>query len=487
MEKEPTNTNSKAQGKTLAEMAEDHSLVMVPIEDRKSGLALSMSPVGVATALVIFAIGGFTVILAGFKWGVLAGVAVSVLGIVLGKLLGRMAFETGMSSTLTSRFFGFGFRGSALGSAIFAFMILGFLALESALLYEGTLLMFQWEDTWPVRIALYTVLTLIWIGLAIFGIKLALQASTVLTVVTLAVTFYMIYQIFVLQGADLSTVFNYQGIVPGSGWSKFEAAVALIGGTAGTIALLTTDFARYCRNHNDVSVLAVAGPLVQNVVTVILGALIVVGSLPQIIDYLMARDAGLTVEAATAEAGGFVMGNTGAYYIILAGWLGFITIYAAQAKAQGINAYSGSLALVNLIDALFDKKTSRALMVVIGNILALMMIAADILGQFASWIAYLGCMTLGLCGVMIADYYFVRRMRFNQQSQKVENWNWAGIITLIITAGIGIYLIQAQIWALGFLLTFVLSLIIYPLLRALMPEGTATGYVSDEIALEEAQ
>lgn len=477
---------NKTNNRTLAEKAEDHALVSVPAIERKTGFQLSMSTIAVGTALVIFAIGGFTVILAGFWIGLAAGITVAALGIVLGKMLGTMALDTGMSSTLTSRFFGFGFKGSSLGSAIFAFMVLGFLALESALLYEGTLLMFHLPDDWTHRIIIYSLMTLAWILLAIFGIKLALQASTVLTIITLAVTFYMIYDIYVINQVSLSEVSHYQGIVSGNGWDKFQAAIALIGGTAGTIALLTTDFARYCRNHRDVTILAVAGPLVQNGLTVLLGALVMVGSLPQVIAYLITRNPSLDTEAATAAAGGFVMGNTGAYYVIIAGWLGFITIYAAQAKAQGVNAYSGSLALVNLFDSLFGKKPGRAVMVIVGNLLALLMIAGDILGQFTTWIAYLGCMTLGMCGVMIADYYFVRRMKFNSQTHKVENWNWAGITTLIITAFIGIYLIQTEIWRLGFLLTFILALFIYPLLRTLMPEGTATGYVSDTTALDEA-
>lgn len=479
-------SNIKTNSKTLAEKAEDHALVSVPEADRRTGFQLSMSTVAVATALVIFAIGGFTVILAGFWIGLAAGLTVAALGVVLGKMLGTMALDTGMSSTLTSRFFGFGFKGSSLGSAIFAFMILGFLALESALLYEGTLLMFDLPDDWTNRIIIYSLMTLAWILLAIFGIQLALQASAILTVVTLAVTFYMIYDIYVVNQASLTEVMNYQGIVPGTTWDKFQAAVALIGGTAGTIALLTTDFARYCRNHRDVTVLAIAGPIVQNGLTVLLGALVVVGSLPQVIAYLVARDPSLNTEAATAAAGGFVMGNTGAYYVIIAGWLGFITIYAAQAKAQGINAYSGSLALVNLSDSLFGKKPGRAAMVVLGNILALLMIAGDILGQFTAWIAYLGCMTLGMCGVMIADYFITRRRQYDQASERVENWNWAGVITLVVSAAVGIYLIQTKIFTLGFLLTLVLSIVMYPVLRKILPEGTATDFASEEEALDEA-
>jgi Purine-cytosine permease and related proteins len=468
---------------TLAARAEDHALVSVPIAERKSGYHLSMSTVGIATALAIFAIGGFTVVLAGFKMGILAGAVSGLLGFILGKLLAQIAFRTGMSSTLTSRFYGLGFKGSALGSFIFSFLVLGFLALENALLYEGTLLMFDLHDTLLMRITLYGGMTLLWITLAIFGIKLALRSSFFLTIVTVLITLFMIYQIFVTNGISPTQVLAFPGIIPGGAWQHFDAALALIGGTAGTIALVSADFGRYSRSSKDVTILAALGPLVQNLLTLIMGALIVIGSLPQIVQYLLLKHPELSPQTAATAAQHFAMSNTGAYYVILAGTAGFITIYAAQAKAQAINAYSGSLALVNLVDSLFNIKPGRAAMVVLGNGIALLMIAAGILDQFAAWIAWLGCMTMSLCGVMIADYYLVRGRIAPVQ---VENCNWAGMITLVVTSLVGIVLIASQIFPCGFLISLVMTFILYPLLRKWLPDGTATRYIAEQTVLEEA-
>ncbi|AXL92926.1 hypothetical protein C4J65_35110 [Streptomyces sp. CB09001] len=470
----------------LAAAAEDHALVSVPAADRKSGYQLALSPVSVATALVVFAIAGFTVVLAGFAVGLTVGVLVAAFAVFLGRSLGRMAFETGMSSTVTSRFFGFGFMGSALGSVVFAFMILGFLAVEAALLYQGTLLMLDLPDSWPTRILVYGLMTLAWITLAVFGLKFALRASGVLTAVTLLVTVYMIVHIYVIQGADPTEVFGYGGVVPGGVWPRFEAAVGVMGATAGTIALVTTDFARYCRTRRDVTILAAAGPLTQNVLMTVLGSLVVIGGMPEVVDYLMAHNTDLGPEAAAAAGSTYVMQNTGAFFVIFAGWAGFITIYAAQAKAQAINAYSGSLSLVNLVDSLTGRKPGRAVMVVAGNIVALVMIAAGILEKFTDYLAYLGSMTLGICGVMIADYYLVRRARYDRSTHRVERWNWAGVITLVLSAAVGIALMATDVFSLGFLVSFALTLVVYPVLRHMLPEGTGTSFVSDQEAAEEA-
>jgi len=470
----------------LARAAEDHSLASVPLDERRSGWSLALSPVSVATALVIFAIGGFSVMLAGFSVGIVAGVVVAIIGVFLGKALGTIAFRTGVSSTVTSRLFGFGRKGSVIGSAIFAFMILGFLALESALLYEGTLVMFQLEDTWASKVIIYGVLTLAWIALAIFGLKIALRASGIMTVVTLLVTLYLIFQIYVVQGANPLDFFTFAGTVPGDGWVKFQAAFGVMGATAGTIALVTMDFARYARSDRDVSILAVAGPVVQNIVMVVLGGLVTVGAVPQVVEYLMARDSGLSPADAGAMAGGYVMSNTGAFFVIFAGWIGFLTIYAAQAKAQAINAYSGSLSLVNIVDALTGRRPGRPIMVVVGNIIALIMIAAGILGQFTVYLAYLGTMTLSMCAVMIVDFFIVRRRRYVASEHRVENWNWAGILTLAVSATVGIVLMATGIAPLGFMISFVIALVLYPILRALMPEGTGTAFAAESDVFEEA-
>jgi len=478
--------HGKKGSSSLAQAAEDHALVSVPMSERQSGFNLAMSPVGVATALVIFAIGGFTVLLAGFWIGLLSGVIATVIGFTLSYYLGKMTFQTGMSSTVTSRFFGFGVKGSSLGAAIFAFMILGFLALESALLYEGTLLMFNLQDTWPTRISLYALLTLAWILLAIFGLKIALKASKFMIVITLVVAFYMIYQLYGVKGMDPMAVFNSTGVIQGGFWEKLTAALVLMGATAGTISLVTTDFARYCRNHQDVKVLAIAGPLTQNILMIVLGGLVILGGIPEVAEYLLQRNSGMTPQQAAEAAGGYSMSNTGAFFVVLAGWLGFITIYAAQAKAQAVNAYSGSLALVNLWDALTGRKPGRAFMVVVGNIIALLMIGGGILGQFVAWLSYLGCMTMAMCGIMLSDYYFVRKGQFSLGDAKVENCNWAGMITLVVASAIGIYLISSQIFALGFFVSLALTFLMYPMLRKLLPEGTGTIYANKNVALDAA-
>src|SRR5699024_7461406 len=120
------------------------------------------------------------------------------------------------------------------------------------------------------------------------------------------------------------------------------------------------------------------------------------------------------------------------------------------------------------------------------NIIALLMIAGGILGHFTQYLAYLGTLTFTMCGIMIADYYFVRRAKYVRDTHKIENWNWAGLITMGVSSSVGFILMATDTFALGFLVSLAISLIIYPILRNMLPEGTWTRFASESAALQEA-
>ncbi|WP_202967413.1 hypothetical protein [Paenibacillus beijingensis] len=126
---------------------EDHALESVPQSERKGWLSLTWNTAGIVTSLIQLFFGVLVTFTAGIKIGLTAGVLVTIIGGLLGWAVGHIAFKSGLSSTVMSRVFGFGSKGSILTSALFGFMILGFLALENALLYKGFLFYFDLKDT----------------------------------------------------------------------------------------------------------------------------------------------------------------------------------------------------------------------------------------------------------------------------------------------------------------------------------------------------
>ena len=79
---------------------------------------------------------------------------------------------------MLSRHHGFGSKGSVLTAAVFGFMIIGFLALENALLYKGFLFYLNRPDTLSNRVMIYGGLTLAWVVITAFGFGLVSRVSS---------------------------------------------------------------------------------------------------------------------------------------------------------------------------------------------------------------------------------------------------------------------------------------------------------------------
>jgi cytosine permease len=147
-------------------------------------------------------------------------------------------------------------------------------------------------------------------------------------------------------------------------------------------------------------------------------------------------------------------------------------MYVAQVKAQVLNTYSGSLSLTNLADGLLGRSPGRVVMVVVGNVIALLMVSADILGLIGSYLGILGVTTTALAGVIIADFFIVRRRQVASPTE-TEAVNWAGVISVIGAALLGGVLLQTGVTSLGFLVALATVLVAYPALRTTVLKPTA--------------
>ncbi|MEO3787316.1 cytosine permease [Actinocorallia sp. B10E7] len=463
-----SSTNEPAASAVRARM-EDHALTAVPESERRSGWGLMTNTAGIASTLIQLAIGGGVTLIAGVGWGVLAGVLVAVFGGGLGWLVGHVAYKSGTSSTVAARLYGLGRRGSAIASLIFAFMILGFLALENALLYYGTLFMFGWSPTTTNALVIYGGLTVMWIVLTSFGLKVVQRTSMILLIGFTVLTVVMAGIALSESGVSLGSLLSAGPVVPGydSDWDRFAVVLSMLAGSAGALALVDADFARYARSGRDVGILAVGGAIMIDVIVVVLGTVIIHAGSVVVGDYLEAHP-GI---AATQEGAGIaekvtwmVNNNSGAFFVVLAGFLGFLLMWVAQAKAQVLNTYSGSLALSNLVDSLSGRNPGRVVMVVVANIIGLVMVAGDILGLITSYLGILGVTTTALAGVIIADFFIVRRGR-TADPDSLESVNWAGVISVVAAAVTGGVLQETGVTALGFLVSLVIVVVLYPLLR----------------------
>jgi cytosine permease len=203
-------------------------------------------------------------------------------------------------------------------------------------------------------------------------------------------------------------------------------------------------------------------------------------------NYLVANGQAAAADSVNA-ANQLAQINTGAFFIVISSVVGFLLMYLAQAKAQVLNTYSGSLALTNLFDVSAGWRPGRFVMVILGNIIGLLMVAGGILNLFQVWLDALGILTTCFAAVMIADYYIVRKRKLADHD-RVEAVNWAGVISIVVATIVALVLERSgvQIFRLGFLVALVIVLFVYPFLRLyVLKPGTATSWVGRNLALME--
>lgn len=442
----------------LKQKMDDHALERIPENERKSWIQLSNNTMGVCSTIVIMMFGALATFSAGMKLGLLAGVVTVIIGTIFGFLIGNIAREEGLSSTVITRYYGFGVKGSLVSAIVFGFMVLGFLALENALLYYGVLFFFKMEPTLLNAIVIYGIFTLAWISLALFGINLVYKVAGVTLVGLVIVLLYMIINAMGFSGISAGEVMSFsRQFGPSKGIMDFVFAVNILIGSTGGLALTAADSCRYARTRKDVLLTNLTGMLVMNIGMVIAGGTIAYIGMGKVVDHYVATR-GISPEEASAIA----LNDMGGFFIILAGAIGFIILFLANGKAQVLNTYSGSLALTNIFSA-FGWRGNRALFVVLCNIIALIMISMNILGLVEQWLGILGVLTTCTATIVIIDYYWVKKITHREVGVHVSDTvNIAGVLTLIIAT---ILALTASFIPMPFVTSTIISIILYPLLR----------------------
>ena len=459
-------------GGDTAKTIDDNSLTPVPDSERKSGIYLSWLPAGVATSLLQLTIAGDITALVGSRWGLLAGAAVGTAVLVLGWLFCNIAYREGLSSTVLPRFYGLGLRGSAISSAAFGFMIIALLASENVLLYNGTLFAFHWHDSTGLRILIYGVLTIAWIALSSFGIKLVTRTSSALVLVFMCLLAYMVFHIYSGSSTTLGDAFTQANtVLTGSGSSRFVTVMGILGGQGSALILVNADYTRYARSRRAVGGVSLSGVIMLDIVGIALGILVLTGGNPMVARYLVLHGTA-TAATASAQAAALAATNTGAYFVIIAGGAGFALMYVAQTKVQVLNTYSGSLALSNLCYVLSGRHPNRFAMIVLSNAICLVMIAADVFGRLSGVLNVLGMVVMGFIALAIADFYIVARSRARDTSAEVEPVNWAGVLTLVIASTVAYALYRTGVFQYGFLASAVITVLLYPPLRMMVLKPT---------------
>lgn len=395
-------------------MADDYSLSRVPSEARVPMWEILVIRIGAFTSLSQFILGAFLGYGMSFWDAALASFLGAIILEVVILLIGIAGAREGLSTSMLSRWTGFGKYGSSIIGIVIAVSTIGWFGVQNSVFANGINDALGGALGFPLAAILTGLFVTV---IVIFGFKwLGVTAKIAVPGFLLAIA-YGIYHVF--ESHSLPELMS--SAAPGPALS-LGAAATMVAGSFMVGAVLTPDMTRYCRSSKDV--------LWSTLISVVIGEIII-----NLIAVLMAH-AVKTSDVVTIA-------------LQTSGWLGAATVIFATVKINDINLYSASLGFTNIIHALFGKNVNRGLITLIVGIAGTVLSVLGILDQFVNFLVFLGVWIPPIAGIMVVDYFILKRSRkvldesrkHGELPEVCETWNPVSIVAWALGFGIG-YLFQ---------------------------------------------
>ncbi len=364
---------------------DDYAMSRVPDEAKYSWWVMLVQRLGQLSALTQFLIGASLGMGMTFWRAVIAVTIGSVLLELVTLFTGFIGQREGLSTSLLTRWTGFGSGGSALVGLVIAITSVGWFGVQNTFFAQslvstvGLLPLWVWSlvgGAIVTIVVVYGFASMSWIAFVTVPAFLLMAAYTVLQA---------------LLDHSLSDLIA--SAPAGTPISLGQGATLVAGGFI-IGAIFTPDMTRFNRSRSDVVKQTVVGVTVGEYVICLTGVL-------------------LAHAARTSDIVAIIVGASGL--------VGGIIMVSAVLKVNDWNLYASSLATVNAVDVLLrGKRLSRtAVTIVLGSAGAILS-AVGIIDKFVEFLTIVGVVIPPVAGIMIADYYVVRTWRRELDESRVR-------------------------------------------------------------------
>ncbi|GAA4906497.1 cytosine permease [Nonomuraea thailandensis] len=388
---------------------DDYALTRVPQSARYSWWSVAVQRFGQVSALSQFLLGATLGFGMGFWEAFLALTLGAVILEVVAVFVGIIGMREGLSTSMLARWTGFGRSGSALIGLAIGISLVGWFGIQSAVSAQGLAALVGVLPEWGWSLVFGLVVT----SIVLWGFgSMAWTAYVTVPAFLVLVGWSIISE---LSRHDVGALMA--SAPPGPQLSLLEGTTLVAGGfIVGSI--ITPDMTRFNRSVADV--------VKQTVVGVTLGEYVI-----GMAGVLLAHAVG------TSEITTIVTSSVG--------WVGILVIVAGTVKINDWNLYSSGLGLVNFVGTVFGRRVHRglatALIGVVGSVLA----AAGILGAFTEFLTLLGVAFPPIAGIMVAEYFVVRRWRGDLEAARASGrlpeqapaWVPATLVIWLVAALVG--------------------------------------------------
>lgn len=409
--------------------ADDHVLGRVPESERYAWFAVAVQRFGQMSALSQFLLGatlGFGMTFWEAFWALTLG-AVILEAVTI--LVGVIGVREGMSTSMLARWTGFGRGGASLIGLMIGISLVGWFGIQSQISAVGLTQLVGVLPEWGWSLVFGLGVT----AIVMYGFKsMAWTAYLTVPLFLMLVTWSVVSG---LSGHSLGALVDSAS--PGPHISVLQGA-ALVAGSFMIGAAITPDMTRYNRSAADV--------VKQTVVGVTLG------------EYVISLSGVLLAHAArTGDIIGIVTSSVG--------WVGVLVILFGTFKINDWNLYSASLGVVNFTGTVFNRSVPRVGATLVVGVAGSLLAAGGLLNQFTDFLLLLGIAFPPVAGIMIAEYFVVRRWRADLDStrgttrppESAPAWVPASLVIWLVSSLVGKY----TTFGLGSVNSLVVAFVLY--------------------------
>ncbi|NYE58103.1 purine-cytosine permease family protein [Carboxydothermus ferrireducens] len=391
---------------------EDYALARIPMEERRPMWEVFMIRFGAVVTLSQFMLGAALGYGMTLKDALLATVLGSVLLEIISFLNGVAGAWEGLSTSLLTRWAGFGRLGSSLIGLIVGISCIGWFGIQNTIFAQGLSQAFGGAVSTKIMSVITGVLITL---LVVYGYKMLSYTANIAVPGFLVAVGIATYHL--LSKYDLNTLL----ISPPPGPAlNFGVAVTMVAGGFMVGAVVTPDLSRYNRNAKDV--------FWMTLLSIFAGELLIT-----FIAVLMSH----AVKSADVIT---IMLNLG-------GWISAALVIFSTIKINDLNLYAASLGIANFLDAVFRVKISRAVLTIIIGLLGTLGSVLGILDKFVNFLVILGIAVPPVGGIMVVDYFILKRYRkeleesrvYGRLPKEVEDWNPIAIVSLVLAFLVGYF------------------------------------------------
>lgn len=388
---------------------DDFALTRVPASERYSWFSVAVQRFGQLSALSQFLLGatlGFAMDFWSAFWALTLGAVILEVVAIFTGIAGQ---REGLSTSVLARWSGFGRYGSSLIGLVIAISLIGWFGVQNAVFAEGLHSLIGILPLWAWSILTGLIVTVI----VIFGFLSMAWTAYITVPAFLLLSGYAIFS--ALQHYSL----GYLVSSPAPGHvMTLAAGTTIVAGGFIVGSVITPDMTRYNRSVADV--------IKQTVIGVTLGEY-TIGLIGVLLAHAVRSSDVIAIVTSTS------------------GVIGTIVLIAATLKINDWNLYSSSLGFVNILDTVFGMHVNRAVVTLIVGIIGTVLSALGVLQLFVPFLTVLGVTIPPIAGIMVVDYFLLRRHRkeLDESASRnglptiVESWNPVSIVVWIIASIIG--------------------------------------------------